>query len=121
MERPAPEVDADHLLSSALADRPDLFVRRAAVVEAEARLNLQRADRWGNPTVGPVYQTDQSRLRFTGIQIGAPIPIFNHNQGEIHQREAERIRRSCRCGRRKRKSAKMSLPPRPAFGRLVFG
>jgi outer membrane protein TolC len=69
--------------------RPDLFARRAALAEAEARVRLQKADRFGNPTVGPVFEYDESRTRFIGVQFGAPIPIFNRRQGETQQLQAQ--------------------------------
>jgi cobalt-zinc-cadmium efflux system outer membrane protein len=90
LDRPAPTTDAQVLVRAALEHRPDLFARRAALAEAEARLRLQIADRYGNPTVGPVYEYDDSRVNYVGVQVGGPIPIFNHRPGEILQRRAER-------------------------------
>jgi cobalt-zinc-cadmium efflux system outer membrane protein len=89
LERTAPPGGCEGFLEAALEHRPDLFARKSAVAEAEARLRLQIADRFGNPTVGPVLEFDESRTRFIGAQVGFPIPVFNHRPGEIQQRRAE--------------------------------
>lgn len=91
LNRTAPSSDGEELLAAALEHRPDLFARRAAIAEADGRLRLQRADRFGNPTVGPVYDYNETRVNFIGVQVGGPIPVFNRRQGEIKQREAERV------------------------------
>jgi cobalt-zinc-cadmium efflux system outer membrane protein len=89
LERAAPPAERERLLEAAMEHRPDLFARRAALAEAEARVRLQKADRFGNPTVGPVFEYDESRTRFIGVQFGAPIPIFNRRQGETQQLQAQ--------------------------------
>jgi outer membrane protein, heavy metal efflux system len=91
LNRPAPDFVGDQILELALEHRPELFARKAAIAEAEARLKLQIADRWGNPNIGPVYERNETSANFSGIQIGGPIPVFNRRQGEIKQREAERV------------------------------
>jgi cobalt-zinc-cadmium efflux system outer membrane protein len=80
------------LTQDALQTRPDLHARRAAVAEAEARLRLTVADRFGNPSLGPDYEFDPSRITFIGAQISLPLPVLNTRKGEILQREAERTR-----------------------------
>jgi outer membrane protein, heavy metal efflux system len=89
LDRPMPALPADQLVAAALRRRPDLYARRAAIAEAEAELRLQIADRFGSPTVGPVYEFNETRDNFIGMQIGGPIPVFNRRQGEIRQREAQ--------------------------------
>jgi outer membrane protein TolC len=91
LERTAPAIGAEELLTLAFEHRPDLFARRTAVTEAEARLKLQIADRFGNPTIGPMYELNETSVNFFGMQIGGPIPVFNRKQGEIKLREAERM------------------------------
>jgi outer membrane protein TolC len=76
----------------ALERRSDLQARRMAVQEADARLQLQIADRCGNPNIGPMYVYDPTRISFIGAQYTFPIPVFNRRKGEIQQREAERLR-----------------------------
>ena len=86
---PAPAVDQEMLTQTALARRPDLRARQIAIAEAEARLKLTVADRFGNPVIGPYYQVDQNRLQFVGGQVILPIPVLNVKRGEILQKEAE--------------------------------
>lgn len=89
MARPVPSTRSEDLLEAALEHRPDLFAQQAAVAEAEARVRLQIADRYGNPTLGPGYEFDPGRLSYVGGQISLPIPIFNRRQGEIQQLQAQ--------------------------------
>jgi outer membrane protein TolC len=91
LDRPAPTVDANQLLDSALEHRPDLFARQTAITEADARLRLQIADRFGNLNIGPMYEYNETSVNIIGLQIGSPIPVFNNKRGEIKQREAERM------------------------------
>jgi cobalt-zinc-cadmium efflux system outer membrane protein len=79
---------AEELQTLALERRPDLQARRAAVAEAEARLRLERANRFGNPQLGPSYEFNETQVNFIGAQFAVPIP-WNRKRGEILQREAE--------------------------------
>lgn len=89
LDRSSPTEEVATLIQLALDRRPDLQARRAATAEAEARVRLQVADRFGNPSIGPTYQMDQDRLQFIGGQIVVPIPVFNRRQGEIQQLQAQ--------------------------------
>ena len=62
------------------------------LVEAESRLRLEIANRYGNPNVGPAYEYDPTRVNLIGVQFSLPLPVFNTRRGEILQREAERER-----------------------------
>jgi outer membrane protein, heavy metal efflux system len=84
-----PAADQDSLTQLALSTRPDVQARAAAVTEAEARLRLQVADRYGNPAVGPRYEYNESRDSFVGVVLTAPIPVLNTRRGEILQRQAD--------------------------------
>jgi cobalt-zinc-cadmium efflux system outer membrane protein len=92
LDRPAPPADADELVACGRQLRPDLQARCAAVAEADARLRLQIADRFGNPTVGPRFEYNESRDTLVGVAVSAPIPVFNTRQGEIAQRRADAAR-----------------------------
>lgn len=92
LERPVILEDCSELIQNALERRADRQARLAAVSEAEARLRLAQADRFGNPVVGPTYAYDDSRVNYVGVQITVPLPVLNKRQGEIMQREAERAR-----------------------------
>jgi cobalt-zinc-cadmium efflux system outer membrane protein len=87
---PEPPVDAMPLIDGALSRRPDVQGRQAAVTEAEAKVNLARADRFGNPTIGPDFEYNETRAVFVGVQIAMPLPVLNKRRGEIMQRETER-------------------------------
>jgi cobalt-zinc-cadmium efflux system outer membrane protein len=87
----APE-DSQILVSEALDRRPDLRARQAALLEAEGRVRLAVADRFGNPNFGPDYEYNETRANFIGAQVTVPLPILNTHRGEILQREAERNR-----------------------------
>jgi outer membrane protein TolC len=88
---PTLENDGDNLLQTALERRPDLRARQIAVSEADARLRLEIANRYGNPNVGPAYEYNETRTEFIGLQFSMPLPVFNTHRGDIQQREAERV------------------------------
>src|SRR5262249_52832134 len=69
LERPPQEWDALALLEQALERRADLRARQEAVAEADARLRLAQAGRFGNPTVGPDYEYDAARVSNIGVQL----------------------------------------------------
>jgi cobalt-zinc-cadmium efflux system outer membrane protein len=94
LEQPVIVAGSKELIADALDRRPDLRARTAAVTEAEARLRLTRADRCGNPVIGPMYDLNETRVNFVGTQITLPLPVFNRRKGEIMQREAELARAS---------------------------
>jgi outer membrane protein TolC len=87
-----PAVDPEALVRDALGIHPDVHARSAAIAEAEARLRLQIADRFGNVSVGPRYEINETSDVFWGVVLTAPIPVLNTRQGEILQRRAELAR-----------------------------
>jgi cobalt-zinc-cadmium efflux system outer membrane protein len=92
LRAPVTSWDPGLLAQAALERRPDLHARQAAVSEAEAKVQLAIADRFGNPNLGPAYEYDPTRVSLVGVQITLPFPVFNRHRGEILQREAERTR-----------------------------
>jgi cobalt-zinc-cadmium efflux system outer membrane protein len=92
LESAPPVIDRQALLRSAIELRADHHARAAALTEADARLRLAVADRFGNPNVGPAYEYDPTRISLIGVQVSLPLPVFNKHRGEILQREAERTR-----------------------------
>lgn len=91
---PARPEPFEELEKSALNLRPEFHARQAAVSEAEAKLRLEIANRYGNPNVGPAYEYDPTRINLIGAQFVLPLPMFNTHRGDIMQREAERNRAS---------------------------
>ena len=89
LELPSPPCDPN-LTELALETRADLHARHSAVGEAEARLKLEIANRYGNPSVGPATEINETSVTFVGSWLMYSIPIFNRRQGDILQRKAER-------------------------------
>jgi cobalt-zinc-cadmium efflux system outer membrane protein len=92
LDRTLPAIVPDALIPYALKLRPEIQARSAAIAEAEARLGLQVADRFGNPAIGPRYEVNETSDRFAGVVVTGPIPVFNRRQGEIAQRRADLAR-----------------------------
>jgi cobalt-zinc-cadmium efflux system outer membrane protein len=92
LDVPGPIVEAEELVLAALERRPDLHARQAAINEAEARVRLARADRFGNPNLGPDFELNETSVHFIGFQLVMPLPILNTRRGDILQREAELTR-----------------------------
>jgi outer membrane protein TolC len=80
------------LMPRALDKRADLRARQAAAAKADATLQLTIANRYGNPTIGPAYAYDPTRINLIGGQINLSIPVFNTHQGEIQQKRAEQAK-----------------------------
>jgi cobalt-zinc-cadmium efflux system outer membrane protein len=91
-ELPAPPAADVDLFSLALEHRPDLHARQLAVAEAQARVRLTVADRFGNPNIGPDFEYNETSDYFLGAQITLPLPVFNTRRGDILQRKAEETR-----------------------------
>lgn len=92
LDAAVPPADAAALGQVALEQRPDLHALRLAVDEAEARLRLEIANRYGNPSVGPGFEYNETRAYFVGLWAVWPMPVLNTRRGEIQQRKAERDR-----------------------------
>ena len=81
----APPGDLDRWLKAAYELRPERFSRLTAVAEIEADVRFQKADRFGNPQIGPVYEYNESRSNFIGAKIQMPIPVLNRRPGDTVQ------------------------------------
>jgi cobalt-zinc-cadmium efflux system outer membrane protein len=90
--QPTPTDPADVLADAARQTRPDRQAREAGLAEADAALRLERSNRFGNVSVGPTYEYDNSSIHNLGVQFSVPLPLLNTHRGEILQREAERQR-----------------------------
>jgi outer membrane protein TolC len=88
----APVVEADALLARAQDMRPDLHALAQAVMEADHRVRLERANRFGNPSIGPAMEYNETRVTFVGAWLVYPLPVLNTRRGDIMLREAERDR-----------------------------
>jgi outer membrane protein TolC len=85
-----PEVP--ELVQAALERRPDLHALEFAVQEAEQRLRLEIANRFGNPSVGPAFEYNETSVYFIGMWLVWSPPVLNTRKGEIQLRQAERAR-----------------------------
>ncbi|HEV3083518.1 MAG TPA: TolC family protein [Gemmataceae bacterium] len=92
LDVPPPPWPVEALLQGALEQRADLRARQAGVSEAQARLDLEIANRYGNPTLGPIWSYDPTRVSSQGVSLTVPLPVLNSHRGEIQQRDAERLR-----------------------------
>jgi outer membrane protein TolC len=84
--------EPEALTQLALHTRPDLRALQMAVVEAEQRVRLEVANRWGNPSIGPAMEYNETRVTFMGAWLVYPLPVLNIRRGEILLRHAERDR-----------------------------
>lgn len=80
------------LVKAALERRPDLRAFQYAVREADNRLRFEIANRWGNPSIGPAGEVNETSVGFIGMWLIWSPPIINTRKGEIRQREAEKAR-----------------------------
>jgi outer membrane protein TolC len=92
LEIPPQDWSQEDLLQSAREQRADFRGRQAAVAEAQARLDLETRNRWGNPNVGPIYALDPTNVSSSGVIFVIPLSVVNTHTGEIQQRKAERVR-----------------------------
>jgi outer membrane protein TolC len=92
LERSFEPPEAPVLVKEALTRRPDLRAFEFAVEEADNRLRLEIANRWGNPSLGPGTELNETSVFFIGSWLIWQAPIINQRRGEIRQREAERAR-----------------------------
>ena len=84
-----PKIDQTALTRLALDNRPDLHARQNAVAEAEAGLQLIQANRFGNPSVGPFYEYDNTRVSIIGARVSMPLPVLNLKRAEIMKAETD--------------------------------
>lgn len=82
----------DSLIRSALECRPEIRIARAQVSGSHAAVALARADRIPVPSIGPVYEKDESNVSFYGLGISSPIPVLNTGAKLVRQRESEHHR-----------------------------
>jgi cobalt-zinc-cadmium efflux system outer membrane protein len=89
LEIPPLSWNSSELCDIAVTRRADVNARRLALSEAASKVSLTRANRWGNPTVGPAYTYDPTGVNLIGIQLNVPLPVPNTRRGEILESEAE--------------------------------
>jgi cobalt-zinc-cadmium efflux system outer membrane protein len=84
--------DIARLRTVAMDARPDLRAKRLTFSQREAELNLAKAYRVPDVTIGAGYAVQGAHgpdnPNQMGISLGLPLPLFNRNQGGIMQAEA---------------------------------
>jgi cobalt-zinc-cadmium efflux system outer membrane protein len=88
LDLPVPMLKFEDYTDAASQARPDLQARRVSVAEAQARLRLQVADRFGNPSLGPGMEYNETSATFVGLWMITPVPVINTRKGEILQAQA---------------------------------
>ncbi len=77
--------------NSAVFRRPDVLAAEAALRKAEADLRLQKANRVPDPTVLAQYEhVPPDNPNSVGFGVSFPLPLWNHNRGNIMAAEAAR-------------------------------
>jgi outer membrane protein TolC len=89
LDVPLPSTDPAAFTQLALDRRADLQAKRAAICEAEATLRLVNANRFGNPSFGPFFEYDPTRVSTVGARLSMPLAIFNSKKAEIRKAQTD--------------------------------
>jgi outer membrane protein, heavy metal efflux system len=81
--------DDDAFVRTALSSRPEIRAAQAQVAGSHHAVSLARADRIPIPSIGPVYEKDESNVSFYGVGLSSPVPILNTGTPLLRQRESE--------------------------------
>jgi cobalt-zinc-cadmium efflux system outer membrane protein len=80
----------EETLSRLWSQSPQVLAAQAGVARARAALNRECAGRVPNVDVQTAVQYDNATgYTFASVQVGAPVPVFNRNQGNIRRAQAE--------------------------------
>ncbi|HKI32207.1 MAG TPA: TolC family protein [Gemmataceae bacterium] len=95
IDMPIPVYCYDDVAAQVLARHTDVLTARAALERARLNLRLAQVTPYPDLDVRVLVQKDYTgdpRLVMTSVQIGGPIPIWDHNRGNIIQAEAHLVR-----------------------------
>ncbi|MDN4574806.1 divalent cation transporter [Pandoraea cepalis] len=90
-----PPADAQR---AAILHRADLLASLSDYAAAESALQLEVAKQYPNIHLGPGYTYDTGTHKIAFGLAGISLPIFNQNQGGIHEAEARRKEAAARTG-----------------------
>ena len=79
----------EKLVQLAQESRPEVQAAAAAAANSRAALSLARADRIPIPSLGPVYERNETGAVFYGLALSSPVPLLNTGAPLVGQREAE--------------------------------
>jgi cobalt-zinc-cadmium efflux system outer membrane protein len=82
----APAVDVDHAAAAMLDAHTDLLTARNAIRQAEVNLRLQLRQPYPDLQANATLQYDVPAQNMQlGLQLGIQLPVWDRNQGNIHQ------------------------------------
>ena len=84
--------DEQTLMQVTLDSHPEINAAKARVAASHAAVRLARAERIPIPSVGPVYENDESGTSFYGIALSTPVPAINSGRTLVHQQELAHTR-----------------------------
>jgi len=84
--------EEDNVIRIAVESHPEINAARAQVSGSHSALCLARADRIPIPSVGPVYERDETGTTFYGMVLSTPVPVLNSGKTLVWQREMEHSR-----------------------------
>jgi outer membrane protein, heavy metal efflux system len=81
--------DDEALVRLAQESRPEVQSAAAAAATSRAALSLARADRIPTPSIGPVYERNETGAVFYGAALTTAVPFLNSGAPLVRQRGAE--------------------------------
>jgi cobalt-zinc-cadmium efflux system outer membrane protein len=97
LDMPVPAYRYDDAAPRVLARHTDVLTARATLERARYNLRLAQVTPCPDIDVRVVVQKDYTgdpHNVMTGVQVGGPVPVWNRNQGNILQAEAQLVRAS---------------------------
>jgi len=93
LEAPLPGYDFEPARTFVLEEHPEIRSARVGVTRAQLALRREEVEPIPNVTVGAGYQRNfNDNQNEAHYQVGVPLPLFNHNQGNIQAARAELAR-----------------------------
>jgi cobalt-zinc-cadmium efflux system outer membrane protein len=86
------DLDQEGLTRLALESHPEINAAKARVAASHAALGLAQAERIPIPSVGPVYENDESGTSFYGLALSTPVPVLNSGGSLVHQQRMQHSR-----------------------------
>ncbi len=81
--------DGESLVRLAQESRPEVQAAAAVAANSRAAYALARADRIPVPSLGPLYERNETGAVFYGLAFSSPMPVLNAGGPLARQREAE--------------------------------
>lgn len=90
LEALLPDYEPARVRTLMLEEHPDILSTRFGITRAELSLRREKVERIPNVTMEAGYTRDNiGRQDEWTFRIGVPVPLFNHNQGNIQAAHAE--------------------------------